>query len=406
MKSHDMNGNDPDDLLDRSLAALQNAPIPDGPGPRTTADTLAALRRATGQDRIPMNPVGSIGLVQRILTMTYTHRKTAASLTIAIGAIAVWSMLTLFSSVSYAQVIDKLKSVHSMTCTATVTTGDKPPLALKMFFLDPGHVRTEGPGTRTTIVDSAAGQVLALESNAKTATLIKYETKGTPPPGAHLDIVAEFRKLGDHKGEAVGEEQIGDVKAKGFRVNENGRVMTIWADPKTGLPIRIDIDMEAASMKVHMVMSDVVLDAKLDENLFKVEVPNGYTLNQREMTLNLNIDENVATVLKTYAAAMDGKFPDDLSDPTLIVKLVKVGADGKLAPETNKVATSIGMLQGLLFQYEKGKTYDYIPGGKLGEASRIVFWHLDKQTQKYSAIFGDLKTKEVLATDLPQTTKK
>jgi outer membrane lipoprotein-sorting protein len=407
MNSQHFDGNDPVDPLERSLAALQNAPVPDGPSSQTTADTLAALRRVAGTDRIPLNPVGSIGLVQRILTMTYAHRKTAASLTIAIGAIALWSMLTLFSSVSYAQVAEKLKAVQSLTCTATINaTGKEAPIRLKMMFLDPQHVRTEGPGDKISIVDKSASQLLVLDPTAKTAMLLKYETKGTPPPATGLDIVEEFRKIGDQKGEAIGEEQIGNVKAKGFRVTEGGRVMTIWADPKTSLPIRIDIAMEVANTKVQMTLSDVVLDARLDAGLFKLDVPNGYTLTNHELTLNLNIEENVAAVLKAYAAATDGQFPADLGDPALITKLVKVDANGKPDADFMKVASNVGALQGLLFPYEKGKTYGYIPGIKFGDDSRIVFWRQDKDSGKYFAVFGDLKTREVKAGEIPAAVKK
>ena len=44
MSDHDRNN--PDDLLEASLAAMRNEKIPSGPSARTIADTLAVLRGA------------------------------------------------------------------------------------------------------------------------------------------------------------------------------------------------------------------------------------------------------------------------------------------------------------------------------------------------------------------------
>ena len=62
-----MNEKDPHDnsLLERSISALRDAPVPNGPGLRTTADTLAALRKAAGDNPVQTNTGDSIGFVQR-----------------------------------------------------------------------------------------------------------------------------------------------------------------------------------------------------------------------------------------------------------------------------------------------------------------------------------------------------
>lgn len=65
-----------------------------------------------------------------------------------------------------------------------------------------------------------------------------------------------------------------------------------------------------------------------------------------------------------------------------------------------KASVSLGFITGTLYNYEKGKTYDYRPGVKLGEGDKVVFWRKDPTTKKYSAVFGDLKIKEVREDEL------
>jgi hypothetical protein len=38
----------------------------------------------------------------------------------------------------------------------------------------------------------------------------------------------------------VGEKSIGDVRARGFRVKEDGQTMTVWVDPTARLQLLIE----------------------------------------------------------------------------------------------------------------------------------------------------------------------
>lgn len=401
MKSHDLNGNLPEDLLDRSISALRNAPVPDGPGPQATADTLAALRRVAGEDRIPLNPIGSIGLTQRTLAMIFAHKKLAASLTFIVGGLAVWSMLSFFSSVSYAQVAEKIRSAHSMSCTASVTlAGMKEPVKMKMYFQEPGKLRTESDQS-VTINDQVAGTMLSLVHGSKQAILVKYKSYGLPS-----DFITELRGMAtDSKSEPIEDKQIGAVKAKGFKITKEAQKASIWVDPKSGLPLRIEM---IAPNNVLVTMDDLRFDPALDATLFSLVPPEGYkTMPQvtlPEMTLPANqhtIEEHVVVILRAYAGMTDGNFPTLLSDPSIIVKIAKGDSNGVPDTETLLVATALGTVFGQLFAYEKGTEYDYIPGLKLGDAGKILFWRHDKVSGKYFAVFGDLKIKEVTAREIP-----
>lgn len=406
MKPNDMDANRPNDPLERSIAALQNAPIPNGPNIQTAHNTLAALRGADAQFQLRSNSVISPKILHKVFTMMIQHKKIAASVLLAFGALAAVLTLTVLGSVSYAQVAEKLRSMHSMTCTATMTLPNmKLPIVSKMYYLDPGHTRIEGPFDQIMITDASTDDLLALNTAARTATLIKQAGGVVPIPTS--DIASAFRSFGDQKGVPTDDMEIGNVKAKGFRTTDKGRSMSVWADPKTGEPLRIEMNSVMAGAPTQTVLTDIVFDSKLDPNLFSLVPPAGYQATTQHLpTVNganaMSLEDHVVRVLKAYAAASDGNFPPFLDDPAIIAKITKVDADGKPDADFLKTAQSIGSLTGGLFSYEKGKTYDYLPGAKLGEGDKLVFWRKDPTSGKYVAVFGDMTTRPVLETEIPR----
>jgi hypothetical protein len=56
----------------------------------------------------------------------------------------------------------------------------------------------------------------------------------------------------------------------------------------------------------------------------------------------------------------------------------------------------------MLFSLPNGYTYAG-KGVKLGEAGTMVFWYKPKDSQKFRAIFGDLRIEEVNAEQIPAT---
>ena len=142
-----------DDLLDRSLSAMRNAPIPDGPSERVVADTLAALRGAAGLNERP------ITLFSRIKNMKPITRM-AASVLLAAG-LTFLAVLTLRpNSPAWADVIDRVATAKALSFNATTTipTSDKP---LSMRFLMTSIARSTAP------LASSGGSLLASTSSTR-----------------------------------------------------------------------------------------------------------------------------------------------------------------------------------------------------------------------------------------------
>lgn len=399
---------DSDDLLDRSIGAIRRAQAPPGPDGKAAADTLAALRRAAGGGIVASDDARFIALFRKILFMAYLHKK-AVALTVAVAGCSVWIALLLvgaFSTVSFAQVAEKLRNVHTMTCTARTTTpGQATAMTARMEYLG-NKMRSEVPDLFISINNPETGQSLILDPKTKTARLVKVEVIGPHPKLAtELDPIGEMRKLAGKKGEPAGEQQIRGVKAKGLRVTEDSKEFTVWIDPATDLPVRIDMVVESAGKKMSIMFDELAFDVPLDEKRFSLEPPPGYTLSKQELSVNMNVEENVVTLLRATVAANGGKFPDQLNDPAALARLAGSDDKGNPTPEYMKVAMAQGALTGLLFQYEKRKDYDYLPGVKFGGAKAIVFWRRVKESGKIMAVFGDLTIKEITADQVPPPSK-
>jgi outer membrane lipoprotein-sorting protein len=393
--------NSPDDLLEQAISALRNQPVPPGPSPLSAAATLSALRKAE-------RPQNSIW--RRITTMTFTQ-KIAAAFAMTLGGLTIYFMLSLFggfSSISYADVAKQIEAARSMTCRITTdvkTPGAQGPVTVRMMFMDPNKMRVEISGI-TTITDMTAHRVLTLDAVNKTATIMDLSfTGGDGAPHGNSDFIRDFKSLATLPGEAAGEMQIGSVKAKGFRVQKDGMATMVYADPKTGSPLRIEYTFPSEIGTV--VMSDFDFDANLDPSLFSLAVPAGYTTQKYSMQFNMDLLENLIPVLRAYAQHKDGKFPTRLNDWGDVIKTLmpdtKPGDMDSMKSEMMALGGKIGAISGTLFSLEKGKQWDYYPNGiKLGDADKILFWHQPKNSKTYKAIYGDLHTADLTAEQLPQ----
>ena len=78
------------------------------------------------------------------------------------------------------------------------------------------------------------------------------------------------------KVESLGKKEIDGRAVVGFRTHNNMVDMTLWADPQTARPVRVELNMPGYSG--HGVMSNFRYDMELDPSLFSLEPPAGYTV--------------------------------------------------------------------------------------------------------------------------------
>lgn len=390
----------PDDPLDRATDALRRASVPEGPPDETIARTLAALRAAAEAKTTPFF---------RRKFMRYALR-IAAVVLVAAGAAAYFTgILPPRPPLAFAEVAAKLRDARTLTYEISYKDPkEKEPVKMKVLYKEPGSFRTESEG-QTAIADLKQGKILLLNSTTKTATLVDYKRDKETKKDVASEIDA-LRKLADKKGESVGKKRIiGDIEAEGFRVEEEGFPLTVWADPKTKMPVLIEMTVTLGNREILNTMSDFQLDVKLDDSLFRLEFPEGYRLRRVETTQG-KPEDDVAYLLKAYADKFDGKFPKSLSIASeewqTYLKQRWGGGRSKELPEPELIQFIQPATRVEIF-LRTNKDHGYKPDGvKLGDSGKIVFWYRPDKADKYRALYGDLFVADVTADQLPEKPKK
>lgn len=384
-----------DDILARSMAALGAEDDAEGPSPEVHRHVLDALLRSGPK---PAGP--PITFFQRTLHMIRVH-KIAATLTLSTGGMIVWAMLALLgpgSGLSYASVAEHIKAAQTIQYRLTTfVNGTEAPFGPSTVFIkEPGHARLDS-SLGVMITDAVAGKILSWSPNPKTAHLVTV-IGGVPAGGGPFDTADGFKKLANAKGTPIADLKIGDVIAKGFELQQDVQHISMWVDPKSGLPLRIESSASADGQEVKLVLTDLVFDRPLDDAIFSLTAPKGYTVEATTVETPAKVDpcEAVAGLLRAYTKRANGHFPKSLTDSAdLVVVLTKDSNNGELDPKERQAISDACILTSSLESHSKGKDYDYTPGdARLGDTAKIVFWSRGKDGQTYRAVFGDLSIRD------------
>jgi outer membrane lipoprotein-sorting protein len=333
------------------------------------------------------------------------------------------------TALAFADVGKALNNVHSATWkTTTVVKGPQNETVTWSgigMFLAPSHERTEttAQGKKgIAVFDGQKDKAISLDPAAKTVTVINF--KNLPPENPlgrtfqglrELAAQAQTGRVG--KVERLGVETIDRRRARGFRILRGGLEVKVWADPKPLLPIRVE-ESTTAGPEVRVVMTDFQIDVDLDESLFSLDVPVGYTVQQ---TTPFDASKKpmayLAEALKMAAEYNDGVFPptlrggqgiDGIVQRGLIAVAKKDGKEGvpELLMKVQTVAMKLGAAFGVLFSLSPDDCHYVGKDVKLNTPNRPIFWFKPKKSTSYQVIYADLSVKEVSreeALKLPQS---
>jgi hypothetical protein len=174
------------------------------------------------------------------------------------------------------------------------------------------------------------------------------------------------------------------------------------------LPVRVE-ETTSDGPKVRIVMTDFQVDVELDESLFSLDVPEGYTVQQNvEVDMSKKPLNYLADALKMAAEANDGVFPAELRGENGIDGML-LGAAKEWSKERAKdspadamkrstdVAMAVGGAFGLVFSLSPENDWHY--AGKnvnLNTPDRPIFWYKPVKSKNiYHVLYADLTVKEV-----------
>jgi outer membrane lipoprotein-sorting protein len=259
----------------------------------------------------------------------------AAIFVLAITGVALWFHAG-GTTPAFAEFMQPILEAKSATFKATFERDGKQVATANCMVLAPNRDRMElkqlGQPMEIQIADTSKGVGVMIDSARKTVVINKVV--GLPREIASMNLLEEMRSLvldvrkPDVKRESLGEKEVDGRRVVGWRVSgpglhEPGGTVTIWGDPQTGLPIRIE--SYSALDGVKSTLSDFAFNVDLDESLFSIEPPTGYTVQTVEVDASQPTEKDLITLLCEYGTLMNNAFPEALDMdrllPTLQVRI-------------------------------------------------------------------------------------
>jgi outer membrane lipoprotein-sorting protein len=365
-----------DDVLDRAAEALRGTTVPAGPPAETLARTIEAMEQVVASSFA--NPTTTFRRIKNMKSVIKVAL--AASILVAAGIAFVWVCVGGHSAtLAFAAVAEAIGGIRSATYDCICEIDGRKTSTSKCMFLAPSRERVETPAEAYSatftaaegpdgkvvtkevpsatpkelksegvggimILDYQTGKGLVLAPKMKTAQVMdmrKLMAKRGPKPNMFemiRQVVREGNSASGEKVETLGEKEVEGQKAVGFRIPIRGMGnMTLWADPQTALPIRIEYDkMELADGKrLRIMMNNFRFDIELDHALFSLTPPPSYSIQTLEIPMPT--EDDLARTLRIVAEHNKGVFPKAIG----YNKEFTEGLYGSMFPDMKKIESEM-----------------------------------------------------------------
>ena len=201
------------------------------------------------------------------------------------------------SSVAFGEVLGYIQTysyTFDLTVERTAENQDPAAFTMKAMVLEFGRLRidcsTGKVGKISSITDFNAGKTLLLFHQNK-AGVIREEPVLNKYSGAGGIVtfctksIENLWSLHDGTEEQLGEKEINGQTSTGFRVFQEDQYfqydITIWANSESGIPSLVEAiadPLDESYPSIKWTMENFDIDVELDEELFSLELPAGYTL--------------------------------------------------------------------------------------------------------------------------------
>ena len=343
----------------------------------------------------------------------------AALILAAVGGYFLWT-----PHVVFAEVIRQVREAHTLTFTMTMDitmppSGQHMTMESKCMVMEPGRSRYEMPGA-VMLMDGPKGKGLVLSDQMHTAMVMTITGKA-PAANPGASFLDSLQSMQDRAAETLPGRDMDGHRVVGFRVKDGflpGAPCTLWADVRTGLPVSVEMPFDAMGVRSNATLHDFVLNPPLDESLFDMTPPKGYTLVEVPMDAGPSVEADVAAALAAYAHLTGGGFPSELSPSTSLQKTsaeVAAALAGKLAGAglTSQQQADI-MGSGADMGAKLARAVRYLAGlpadsdwhyagsaARLGEKDKPICWWRPAGSTTYRVIYADLTVADVAASALP-----
>ncbi len=341
---------------------------------------------------------------RRTIMKSPIARIAAAAAVVVVAALGINVIMK--PSVTWAQVVEPILNARTIVFDLIIGGEDSGMVSHEIVVGSRIRRTMSNMPNMTMVIDLDNARLLGLDTVGKTAVYTDISGDLGDRTQSYIKFVRQvIRQLQEGQVRELGEQEIDGQKAVVFVGKGHNEQVTIWADPKTACPIRIEAKI---GQEFSFVMKNFEFDTVVDESLMSMDVPEGYTQQKNEISLGNATEEDFVESLRIWAEIIgDGTFPEAIGTesamkqmPTLIQKVTAMQV-------SEEKGTEIGMsfAKGMLFHQilESQGQWKYAGAGvKLGEANKAIFWYQPKDSQTYRVIYGDLSVKDVAPENLPK----
>ncbi|MBM4024739.1 MAG: hypothetical protein FJ280_04940 [Planctomycetes bacterium] len=374
------------------------------PSPQATSRALDRVRQTlTDPNKLPARK--SLGRI--VMNSKWTKFAVAAAIVVAVLLGLQFLGNPLGSSLTFAQVIQPILNANTAILEIIIGVEDPNTPVIRDMVMGSRIRRTvSGIEGNVSIIDLEAGRILNLDTTKNEAAFI--DLKGLPAIPNYLDhlknVLTTLQDSPHFVTEDLGIQQVDGHEAIGFRAKHPKIDIVLWADARTGLPIRI----EQKEGQLSVICKNLQFGVPMDETLFSMEVPEGHTLQQTEIDLLGSTEADFIEGLRILAERYgDSQFPDSVALEDFMKRIPQMQEKEKqfkLSPEEDADLTSKIQKHILFLRFYKGegKWYYRGQGVKLGEADKAIFWYRPKDSATYRVIYGDLHVEDATPENLPE----
>jgi hypothetical protein len=426
-----------DDIVDAAIEALRDSPVPDGP----PAELLSTLLDAGGvideKTRLHLNHN------RKTIVKRLKQASLAAAVMIVAGTLLFSWWFDQSGSVAFAKAAAQIRNAKSATWTYVfvrkVSNEDKSKTwhqtnIHKAYYRAPGLNRLErldenGDVKHVEIDDAIAGVHLEFWPKEKRARIVNRGPIAEKDRKHLSDRLSILTRHLDGKTASLGKKKIDGHEATGFRVLQSkadpNTSADLWVDAKTSELLyvlvpgahKFDPETDAARNnppgKRHefvasaLIMRDVKVDANLDDALFSLQPPAGYSTENK--TKHEPTEKDVEEWFGILAECHEGLFPEKIRIGVdrinaILKKNRKTPAEKRILDHGN--LADLGLVYTFpidrFVHHSGGAEWHYAGKGvRSGDKTKAIFWYRPTGSKTFRVIYGDLSVKDVAAKNLP-----
>ncbi len=336
-----------------------------------------------------------------IMKSPITKLAVAAAIIIAV----LIGILPFGNTVTFADVVEPILNARTVILDFIIGDDETNPVMHEIVVGSRIRRTMSNMPTLIQILDLDSGNMLVLESEAKTASYVDIQGTVTEGTRNYVEFLRQvIRQVQDGRVEKIGEQVIDGQKAIGFVGRGQNEEVTIWADPKTGHPIRIELEIG----QMFVIMKNFQFDVPIDDALVSMKVPAGYELQETKLDFTGATEKDFVESLRIWTEIIrDGTFPEAVGSENTMKEMPVLAQKLTQMKVSEEEGTEMGLrfARGMLFHQtvnSQGEWHYAGAGVKLGDADKAIFWYQPEGSKTYRVIYGDLSVKDVAPENLPK----